>query len=69
MKDFLDDNYNNIDAAVSIDGGNIGDITFEATGFKTYEVNFYGIGGHAYGAFGKMANPVSRGGKGSGENS
>ncbi len=58
MKDFLDDNYKDIDAAVSIDGGNIADITFEATGFKTYEVNFYGIGGHAYGAFGKMANPL-----------
>ncbi|MEA4920532.1 MAG: M20/M25/M40 family metallo-hydrolase [Clostridiaceae bacterium] len=58
MKDYLDDNHQDIDASVSIDGGNIADITFEATGFKTYEVNFYGIGGHAYGAFGKMANPL-----------
>ena len=58
MKDFLDDNYENLDASISIDGGDIADITYEATGFKTYEVNFYGIGGHAYGAFGKMANPL-----------
>jgi len=58
MKDFLDDNFENISASVSIDGGNIADITYEATGFKTYEVNFYGIGGHAYGAFGLMANPL-----------
>ena len=58
MKDFLDDNYESLDASISIDGGDIADITYEATGFKTYEVNFYGIGGHAYGAFGKMANPL-----------
>ena len=44
MKDFLDDNADHIDASISIDGANIADITYEATGFKTYEVNFYGIG-------------------------
>lgn len=58
MKDFLDDNADHIDASISIDGASIADITFEATGFKTYEVNFYGIGGHAYGAFGTMANAL-----------
>ncbi|MBE6994489.1 MAG: M20/M25/M40 family metallo-hydrolase [Ruminococcaceae bacterium] len=58
MKDFLDDNWQDIGASVSIDGGNMSTVTFEATGFKTYEVNFYGIGGHAYGAFGLMANPL-----------
>lgn len=58
MKDFLDDNTDRIDASISIDGANISEITYEATGFKTYEVNFYGIGGHAYGAFGTMANPL-----------
>ncbi len=57
MKDFLDDN-DDIVASISIDGDSIGTITFEATGFKTYEITFYGIGGHAYGAFGKMANPL-----------
>ena len=58
MKDFLDDNADLIDASISIDGANIADITYEATGFKTYEVNFYGIGGHAYAAFGTMANAL-----------
>ncbi|MEA4920531.1 MAG: M20/M25/M40 family metallo-hydrolase [Clostridiaceae bacterium] len=57
MKDFLDHNPD-IDASISVDGGWVEEITYEATGFKTYEVNFYGIGGHAYGAFGKMANPL-----------
>ncbi len=57
MKDFLDHNPD-IEASVSVDGAWCEGITFEATGFKTYEVNFYGIGGHAYGAFGLMANPL-----------
>lgn len=57
MKDFLDHNPD-IDASISVDGAWTESITYEATGFKTYEVNFYGIGGHAYGAFGKMANPL-----------
>ncbi len=58
MKDFLDDHWQELGASISIDGGNMSGVTFEATGFKTYEVNFYGIGGHAYGAFGLMANPL-----------
>lgn len=57
MKDFLDHNPD-IEASISVDGAWTEGITFEATGFKTYEVNFYGIGGHAYGAFGEMANPL-----------
>ncbi len=57
MKDFLDHNPD-IDGSISVDGAWTESITFEATGFKTYEVNFYGIGGHAYGAFGLMANPL-----------
>ncbi|MGM9639399.1 MAG: M20/M25/M40 family metallo-hydrolase [Butyricicoccaceae bacterium] len=57
MKDFLDHNPD-IEGSISVDGAWTENITFEATGFKTYEVNFYGIGGHAYGAFGKMANPL-----------
>ena len=63
MKDFLDDNEGKIDASISIDGASIADITYEATGFKTYEVNFYGIGGHAYVAFGTMANPLHAAGR------
>ena len=57
MKDFLDHNPD-IEASISVDGAWTEGITFEATGFKTYAVNFYGIGGHAYGAFGLMANPL-----------
>ena len=57
MKDFLDHNPD-IEASISVDGAWTEGTTFEATGFKTYEVNFYGIGGHAYGAFGEMANPL-----------
>ncbi len=57
MKDFLDHNPD-IDGSISVDGAWTESITYEATGFKTYEVNFYGIGGHAYGAFGLMANPL-----------
>lgn len=47
-----------IDGSISVDGPGYHGVTFEATGFKTYEVNFYGIGGHASGAFGKIANPL-----------
>ena len=58
MKFFLDEKKDDICASLSIDNGNMAGITFEATGIKTYEINFYGIGGHAYGAFGRMANPL-----------
>jgi len=58
MKSFLDENKDKLCAAISIDGGSLSSITFEATGFKTYEINFYGIGGHASGAFAKMANAL-----------
>ena len=34
------------------------EIVYEATGIQTYEVNFHGIGGHACGMFGKVANPL-----------
>ena len=47
-----------IEGSISVDGPGYHGVTFEATGFKTYEVNFYGIGGHASGAFGKIANPL-----------
>ncbi len=47
-----------LDASISVDGDGWSDITFEATGIQTYEVVFHGIGGHAYGAYGKVANPI-----------
>lgn len=58
MKDFLEDHEGQIDASISIDSSDFPEITYEGTGFRTYEVNFYGIGGHAYYAFGTMANPL-----------
>lgn len=47
-----------LDASISVDGPGYQEITYEATGIQTYEVNFYGIGGHACGMFGKVANPL-----------
>ena len=52
-----------LDASISVDGDGWCDITFEATGIQTYEVVFHGIGGHAYGAFGKVANPIHAAGR------
>ena len=57
MEDFLK-SHPELDATISIDGAWTEGITYEATGIQTFGVNFYGIGGHAYGAFGKMANPL-----------
>ncbi len=57
IKDFLAD-HDNIIGCINIDGASIDTITYQATGMKTFAVNFYGIGGHAYGAFGKVANPL-----------
>lgn len=57
MKDLLTKGPK-VDASVSVDGADTEEITCEATGYKTYEVNFFGIGGHAWGDFAKMANPL-----------
>ena len=57
MKDFLEDNRD-IDISLSVDNNDMANLVYEATGGETYEVNFYGIGGHAFGAFGKMAQPL-----------
>ena len=57
MKDLLE-SQPDIGASISVDGGGTEFITYRATGFKTFEINFYGIGGHAYGAFGQVANPL-----------
>ncbi len=49
---------NRVDAAICIDYGHIRQIIWEATGLKTIEVTFHGIGGHAWTAFGQVANPL-----------
>ncbi|MBQ9047318.1 MAG: M20/M25/M40 family metallo-hydrolase [Solobacterium sp.] len=52
-----------LQASVSVDGAGFSSITYEATGIQTYEFNFYGIGGHACGMFGKVANPLAAAGR------
>ena len=57
MLKWLDDNQ--VDASISIDGPSAEGIVYEATGHMTCEATFHGIGGHAHGAFGKVANPLN----------
>ncbi|NBJ80644.1 M20/M25/M40 family metallo-hydrolase [bacterium 1XD42-94] len=47
-----------LQASISVDGPGYQGVTYEATGIQTYEVRFNGIGGHACGMFGKVANPL-----------
>lgn len=47
-----------ISASVHMDGCGIGGIIYQSTGFKTIQVTFHGIGGHAYASFGDVANPL-----------
>ena len=56
MKGFFADNGEKIAASITIDGAGADRLVYNATGIKTVEFNFYGVGGHAYGAFGKVAN-------------
>lgn len=57
IKAFFNDN-DDIDACVNMDGCGAKGIIYQSTGFKTIEVTFHGIGGHAYGAFASVANPL-----------
>lgn len=51
-------------AYISLDGALIDRITYQSTGFNTSEVIFHGAGGgHAYGAFGTIANPAHAAGR------
>ncbi len=52
-----------LDRSISVDGDGFSSITYEATGIQTFEVTFHGIGGHAYGAFGEIANPIHAAGR------
>lgn len=47
-----------LEASISVDGPFIKKVTYEATGLKTFEVTFHGIGGHCFGMYGKVANPL-----------
>lgn len=57
MKYYVD-HHPELQASISVDGPGYQEVVYEATGIQTYEVNFYGIGGHACGMFGKVANPL-----------
>ena len=56
MKGFFADNGDKVAASITIDGSGADRLVYNATGIKTVEFNFFGVGGHAYGAFGKVAN-------------
>lgn len=58
MKD-LCDRYPDIAAAVCMDGGFVANLTFNATYNHVMEYTFKGIGGHAFGAYGTVANPLN----------
>lgn len=58
MKGFFENHKGKIAASISIDGAGADRIVCNATGIKTMEFNFHGIGGHAFGAFSKVANPL-----------
>jgi len=47
-----------IGGSISVDGASCEAVTCEATGSRTYTVTFHGIGGHAFSAFGSVANPL-----------
>lgn len=47
-----------IDGFISIDGKGADRISFQALGSKRFEFVFKGTGGHSFGAFGKVANPL-----------
>ena len=58
MKDLLDDMGGDIACVLSVDSASIENIIYCATGLRTMEFTFRGIGGHAYSAFGDVAQPV-----------
>lgn len=50
--------HRSLDASVSVDGDGYRGVIYRATGIQTAEITFRGKGGHAYIAFGEVANPV-----------
>ncbi|MFV0480732.1 MAG: M20/M25/M40 family metallo-hydrolase [Campylobacteraceae bacterium] len=56
VKAFFRDNKN-IDGFISIDGG-MGNIVNTAVGSHRYEIIFKGVGGHSYGHFSQVLNPI-----------
>lgn len=52
-----------LDASISIDGDGFRGVIYRATGIQTAEITFRGKGGHAYIAFGEVANPLHAAGR------
>lgn len=52
-----------LEASVSIDGDGYRGVIYRATGIQTAEITFRGKGGHAYIAFGEIANPAHAAGR------
>ncbi|MBQ4580926.1 MAG: M20/M25/M40 family metallo-hydrolase [Clostridia bacterium] len=58
MVDFLSEHQDEIECCISVDSSALQNIIYCATGLRTVEFTFRGIGGHAYSAFGDVAQPV-----------
>ena len=58
MAELLDAMDGQIDASISMDSGCMANVIYEATGIRTVEVTFHGVGGHAFVAFGQVAQPL-----------
>lgn len=52
-----------LEASVSVDGDGFRGVIYRATGIQTAEITFRGKGGHAYIAFGEVANPLHAAGR------
>lgn len=63
MQYYCQHHKDELGASISIDGTGYSTVLLEATGIQTYEVVFHGIGGHACGAFGEIANPIHAAGR------
>ena len=58
MAELLEGFQGELDASISVDSGCLAHIIYEATGIRTVEVTFRGVGGHAFAAFGQVAQPL-----------
>ena len=56
-------NHPELEASISIDGDGWRGVIYRATGIQTAEITLRGKGGHAYIAFGEIANPAHAAGR------
>ena len=55
---YLFSSIKDIDGFISVDGDDVGKITYKGLGSKRFEFTFKGPGGHSFGAFGEIPNPI-----------